>query len=183
MIKHKNNVIVLLFCLILGGCSAEVDKSTVEFVKETENQKIAYKSELPKYTPVVTFKYTASNLRDPFTAFVLSNAEKVGLHQEGGPDLYRSREPLESYPLDSLLMVGTLERRGEFFALLKDTTGIVHLASVGNYIGQNSGKIMKINQSVVEVQQWMPDGKGGWRKEWAKIQLSNANNKTKGDKI
>lgn len=180
MIRYKSIVIILVICAILCGCSPGVDNSVVEFVKETKNRKIEYKGELPKFPPIVPFKYTASNLRDPFTAFVVNSAEKNTAYQGGGPDLHRPREPLESYPLDSLQMVGTLERQGMFFALLKDTAGIVHRASIGNYIGQNSGKIVKINQNMVEIQQWMPDGKGGWREQWAKILLVIPSNKTKG---
>lgn len=180
MLHHKRITLLLLPYIFLSGCSSKVDESVVEFVQETKNRKIEYKSELPKRPPVETVKFIASDLRDPFAPFVVSMAEKSPIHQENGPDLSRPREPLEAYPLDSLQMVGTIERQGSFFALLRDRSGIVHRANVGNYIGQNSGKIVKIHEKGLEIQEWIADGKGGWREQATKLSIIGPQDKTKG---
>lgn len=171
---------VLVFYAMLLGCSREADKSVVEFVKDTKRRKSEHKEDLVKFLPIEFFEYLASELRDPFQPFVVGSATQGLPHPEGIDYLNRPREILEAYPLDFFQMVGTLERGGVFFALLREKTGIVHRASVGNYIGQNSGKIIKITQNSVKIQEWVLDSKGNWREHWASIQLLNSSNKIRG---
>ncbi len=181
MIRIVRICIIGIANTILCGCSSDPDPSVIEFIKRTKEHKIPYKAVIPKYTPTEPFVYKATNARDPFQPFVLSNAQKPGLSQINGPDLNRPREPLEAFPLDSFQMVGTLERNGIFFALLKDKNQIVHLAHVGNYIGQNSGKIVKVNQNGIEVQEWVADSMGTWREHMAKIQMLKPVTNAKGE--
>jgi len=101
-------------------------------------------------------------------------------HCRGGPDLNRPREALEAFPLDSLQMVGTIERDGIFFALLKNTSDNIYRVSVGNYVGQNSGKIEKINAIEIGIKEWLSNGKGGWREHVLTIPLRSKSSVTKG---
>jgi len=162
---------VLLLVLMLVSCSEGVDRDVVEFVDKTKKQKSDHTADLPYPTLPPTFKYAAYSLRSPFESFGTESSDVTAIKSEGGPDLNRPREPLENYPLDSLHMVGTLEREGQFFGLLRDAQGIVYRITVGNYIGQNSGKIEKISESAVELKEWLADGKGGWREHLATIPL------------
>lgn len=162
--------------LVLGmilGCSSQVDPEVVQFVNEVKSKKTTFKNTLPEFPRPKSFKYSASPLRDPFQPFSSPKADVAPApsNQTAGPDQNRAREPLEAYPLDSLQMVGTLERAGEFFALVKDNIGTVHMAKVGEYIGQNSGKIEKINDLMIEVKEWLTNGKGGWREHVATLPM------------
>jgi type IV pilus assembly protein PilP len=172
MISRKGIPVLLFSVGILSGCGDQVDENVVEFVKAAKTQKIGHVEALPVFPPPQIMKYTAANLRDPFEPFVVSMAkEKTSLHEEAAPDLNRPREALEAYPLDSLKMVGTLEKEGEFFALIKDSNGMLYRVVVGNYLGQNSGKIEKITEKSIEVKEWLSDGKGGWREHWVTLNL------------
>jgi len=157
--------------LMLCGCSSNVDSDVVEFVKKTKNRKFDRVGDLPEFPHANKFKYMANELRNPFEPFTTSTAEIKIRPVEGGPDLNRPREPLENYAIDTLHMVGTLERDGQFYALLKDANGIIHRVNVGNYIGQNSGKIEKINETEMEVKEWLVDAKGGWKEHTATLDL------------
>lgn len=64
----------------------------------------------------------------------------------------RRREPLEEFPLDTLRMVGILERNQERWGLVQTRDGTVHRLKVGNYIGQNYGKIVAISEQ--EISSW-----------------------------
>src|SRR5262249_7526860 len=116
----------------------------------------------------------------PFVPYSIPNSAVNVKSSPGGPDLNRSREALESFPLDSLQMVGTIEREGVFFALLKNAAGNIYRASVGNYVGQNSGKIEKINATEITVKEWLSNGKGGWQEHMLTIPLLNKSSITKG---
>lgn len=178
--RLKGTLILTLFSAMLSGCSPKVDDNVVEFVKKTKSQKSNYVSKVPKIPPMASFQYTAFEFRDPFLPYSTPTAEVSITPSQGGPDLNRPREALEAFPLDSLQMVGTIERDGIFFALLKNAAGNIYRASVGNYVGQNSGKIEKINANEVAVKEWLSNGKGGWREHFLTIPLLNKSSKTKG---
>src|SRR3546814_8046003 len=61
-------------------------------------------------------------------------------------DVCSSDLALESYPLDSMDMVGTLSKAGLTYAVLRADKSIYRV-KVGNYIGQNFGMITKITDT------------------------------------
>ena len=69
-------------------------------------------------------------------------------------------------------MVGTLERNGHAWALVRMSDSTIHRVKPGNYIGQNYGKITKITESEVDVTEIVPDGLGGWMERQATLALS-----------
>lgn len=178
--RLKGTLIFIFISVTLSGCAPTVDDNVIEFVKKTKTQKSNYVSKVPKVLQMPSFQYTAFEFRDPFLPYATPTAEVSILPAQGGPDLNRPREALEAFPLDSLQMVGTIERDGIFYALLKNAAGNVYRVSVGNYVGQNSGKIEKINETEVAVKEWLSNGKGGWREHLLTIPLLNKSSQSKG---
>jgi type IV pilus assembly protein PilP len=66
-------------------------------------------------------------------------------------------------------MVGTIEQRNRYFALLRGAGG-VHRLKVGDYLGRNDGRIVGI-QSAVQVIEIVPDGEGAWLERPRSISL------------
>jgi len=95
----------------------------------------------------------------------------VGSGSKVRPDLNRPREPLEEYPLDSLRMVGILELKGTRWALIKTPDETIHRVRVGNYMGQNHGRITRITETQVDLIEIVPDGLGGWMERKAQVAL------------
>ena len=91
-----------------------------------------------------------------------------GLH----PDFNRNREYLEQFPLDGLKMVGTLTLNGAMFALVRDGDNVLHRVTVGNYMGQNYGKIISITDSDIKLREMVPDGQGGWSERVTTVKLA-----------
>jgi len=155
-----------------GGSNTEDLRSYVDTVKSQQHARI---EPLPEFAPYETHLYEATGQRDPFTPPVYS-APKSEVAQASGngvsPDFNRPREPLESEPLDSLRMVGTLERNGNSWALVRMSDSTIHRVKPGNYLGQNHGRIISINESEVEVTEIVPDGLGGWMERQAALALS-----------
>ncbi len=67
------------------------------------------------------------------------------------PDFTRIKEDLESFPLGSLEMVGTV-RQGKLWALIRSDEGIQKV-TVGNYIGKNHGKIIGISEDGIKLEE------------------------------
>jgi type IV pilus assembly protein PilP len=178
MMLQRSGIVIIFFVLVmLYGCSAHVDDDVVKFVQEVKNKKSQVAVPLPPFLKPQNFQYTATGFRDPFAPFFISTAEKPPSGKTTSePDLNRPKGPLEAFPLDSLAFVGTLERDGDFVALIRDNTGIVHIAKIGEYMGQNSGKIVKINASSLSIRELLPNSRGVFQEYMSVIPLRKADN-------
>ena len=117
---------------------------------------------LPEFQPYEAFTYGAAAMRSPFQPPV-----KIDLttQQRGSkdirPDEKRVRQYLEGFNIEVFEMVGTLSN-GEGVQALMRGAGAVHRVKVGDYLGRNHGRIVKINEASIDVVEIVPDGEGGW---------------------
>ena len=73
-------------------------------------------------------------------------------------------------PLDAIRMVGHMSNGQNSFALLQvDST--VYQARVGNYAGQNFGKITRVTESEVQLKELVQDAGGDWTERQTALQL------------
>ena len=132
-------------------------------------------TELPPIEPYVVYTYQSKNAKDPFEPFYRETTGTVKQKQAGGngiqPNLDRNREELESYALDSLRMMGTLQREEEVWGIVRSPDAVIHRIQVGNYIGHNHGKIIHISEDGIELVEIIPDGQGGWVEREASLAL------------
>lgn len=160
---------------VLAGCSTSNTQDLQEFVKATRNKQNSRIEPLPEFKPYETFLYQASNLRNPFAPSVSGQLDRMLKPEDGSgihPDVNRPREALEDYPLDTLRMVGTLEQDGNSWALVQASDNTIHRVQPGNYLGQNHGKIIHIDEYEIELMEIVPDGLGGWMERPASLALS-----------
>lgn len=73
----------------------------------------------------------------------------------------RQRQPLEAFPLDVMVMVGSLGHQGQRVALVK-VDNRLHQVRPGQYLGQNLGKITRISEAEVVLREIVQDDAGGW---------------------
>jgi len=164
-----------MLTLGLVACSGSNTEDLRTYVTEVKSQQQARVEPLPEFAPYETYLYQAEDSRDPFTPVAGSApASQVAGPVSNGisPDFNRPREPLESEPLDSLRMVGTLERDGSSWALVRMSDSTIHRVKPGNFLGENHGKIVQISESEVELTEIVPDGLGGWMERQAALALS-----------
>jgi type IV pilus assembly protein PilP len=88
-------------------------------------------------------------------------------------EMQRRKQPLEAFPLDSMKMVGSVKRDGATHALVK-VDSLLHYVKVGEYLGQNFGKILKITESGVELREIVQDAAGEWIERISSLQLQEA---------
>ncbi len=173
--RHSGATRVLvsgLLLLTLSGCSRDMGDLKA-WVQEQKNRKPPPIEPLPEIKPYETFIYEAHNLRDPFRLPELgATPEDAGQVAAGPrPDFKRRRELLESFPLDSLAMVGTFGMGDQQWALIQDPEGVVHQVKEGNYMGTNFGKVMQIREDRVLLRELVPNGNGGYEERIEKILL------------
>lgn len=160
MKKNINCVLILTICLIIIACS-EVDYSDLDtFISNSGNGLRGQVDPLPEVKQYRFFTYRAFDMSNPFVPRKSEQAQNVDNGIQ--PDLNRRKETLETFPLESLAMVGSLEQDEAIFALIKSPEGTLHRVKAGNYLGQDYGKINEISESEVEVIEIIQDGVNEW---------------------
>lgn len=167
----------LLALPVLAGCGdggVQEVKQWMEQVRRETPVSVQKISEPKKFTP---FVYAAKDEVDPYSPMKLSAAlAKLQAAKSSGalkPDLDRRKEALESFPLDTIAMVGTLEKPGLSYALLRVDKAVFQ-AKVGNYVGQNFGMITRIAETEVEIKEIVRDAAGEWVERKAKLELQES---------
>jgi len=89
------------------------------------------------------------------------------------PDMNRPKEPLESFPLESIAMLGTITQNQETFALVKAGTNLYRVRK-GNYLGQNFGVITGIDDGQIAIKELVQDAGGEWVERSSALQLVEA---------
>jgi type IV pilus assembly protein PilP len=153
---------------MLLGCMSGVDDELLSYVDEIKARPGGRIEALPQIKPYETFTYAADDVRSPFApdrpAAPTTLAGPKPIHD-------RDKEYLEQFPLDTLAMVGTLDRIGQTFGLVKTKDGMVHRVTSGNYVGQNDGRIVGVNDAGIRLEELVPDGIGGFYTRSAEIGL------------
>jgi len=65
--------------------------------------------------------------------------------------------PLEFFPLHTLYVGGYVRVNDRFFALIESPDGVMRLARVGDYMGQDFGRINDINHAGVTLREFISD--------------------------
>ena len=90
------------------------------------------------------------------------------------PELARRRQPLEAFPLDTMTMVGSLNRGGALVALVK-VDKLLYQVTPGSYLGQNFGRVTRITETEVVLREIVQDSAGEWTERPAALQLVEGN--------
>jgi type IV pilus assembly protein PilP len=158
----------------LAGCGDGGVQEVKQWMDETRRDSkviVPKLAEPKKFTP---FIYGGKNSVDPYDPSKLAVAlAKFKASTKGSgikPDLDRRREPLEAYPLDTIRMVGTLQKPGLTYAILQVDKAIFQI-KVGNYIGQNLGIVTGISEEKVELKEIIQDASGEWVERKATLEL------------
>ena len=160
--KLKLLTVIALSTLSLAGCSSRVDVVNGR-MQEIRNQPAQPISPAPVFLPVPSFGYSAQQLRSPFLPDSLAMELKVMAGKRVQPDLARPPQFLEQFPIESLLMKGTMKNvKGSLYALIQAPEGGVVRVEKGNYMGKNYGRIVDISQSQITVIEIVPDGRDGF---------------------
>jgi type IV pilus assembly protein PilP len=163
---------VALATLFVAGCSGPGD----ELNAWLEQQKREVKPSVQPLTPPKKFDpqpYVGARSVEPFSTQKLTVALKQDARQPSSllaGEMKRRREPLEAYPLDSMNMVGSVDRAGRRYALLK-VDSLLYQVKVGDHIGQNYGRVVRIDETQVVMREIVQDAAGEWIERPASLQL------------
>lgn len=165
---RRNIFLMMVAAVVLSttGCSRSMSDLDA-YVAEVKARPGGRIEPLPEIKNYETFAYDVGGARSPFVPDLPATRDDGGVR----PDADRKREYLEGFPLDTLRMVGTLNLGGDLYGLVQTSDRLVHRVLVGNYLGQNDGRIISITDSAIQLLEIIPDGLGGYTERAASIGL------------
>lgn len=161
--------------LALVGCGGSEREDLQRWMAEQRAQvkpTVPPISEPKKFTPQA---YTEASAYEPFNSQKLTQALRRDSAQPStsgliAPELSRRKESLEAFPLDSMAMVGSLDRKGQRVALVT-VDKLLYQVHVGNHLGLNYGRITKITETELDLREIVQDAAGEWIERVATLQL------------
>ena len=164
-------LVAVVFSLV--GCGDGEFEDLQEFVKKSGDElrgQVDAPPEIKLYEP---FPYdNSAELPDPFKPKE-QDSRKVAI--EGGltnqPDFNRPKEDLENYPLESLKMIGYLQKKKIGNAIIRSPDGKIYHIKAGNYMGLNFGRIVSVTETEIRLKEMVQDSGGDWIERDNSLQL------------
>lgn len=161
----------ILFCafLMLAACSSSSNEDLSNYIALVKQR--VYPKKIPPIpaAPFVEPYIFPEKLtqRNPFYPIVtLNNQSAIA------PDSARKKQVLEGYSLETLQFVGVLEEGRTIWALIKtpgNDSQIIRVR-VGDYMGKNFGRITKITDKSIQLEELYQD-EGRWKKQETTVSL------------
>ena len=174
---QKGLVVGLTFALLaLTGCGSSDQEELQQWMTAQRNAarpKVTPLAAPTKFTPET---YDQGGSIEPFSTQKLVQALKRDSTQTTAnaalitPELNRRKEPLEASPLDAVSMVGSLTKAGAPVALVR-VDNLIYQVRVGNYLGQNYGRITAVTESSLVLREIVQDAAGEWIERPTTLQL------------
>lgn len=161
-------LLIAFAAFLLAACAPEQDDLNAWMAQETVRGVGVRIPPLPEIRDFPQVLYRQGEQLDPFRSARIRPETRMRVG--GGPDMTRPREPLESFPLESLTMVGTMVQKQRVHALVL-VDGRVHQVAVGNYLGQDHGVINAINESEISLTEIVEDINGDWVERTSRLML------------
>lgn len=174
--KAPSLVGLLLVAMALSGCVATKEGEIQQWMANERNQARPNYVPLPPPKPFVPEVYGSSNAVEPFSNLKLTQALQRDAAQAPAsnalvkPELTRRKEPLEAFPIDAMKLVGSITKAGRPIALVR-IDNLLHQVSVGQHLGLNYGKVIKITETEVTIREIVQDAVGEWIERPAMLQL------------
>jgi type IV pilus assembly protein PilP len=167
--------LAMALCAALAACGSESHGDLRAWMADQGKGAKGKLDPLPQMKPYEPFAYNAFDLPDPFKPRKIEPSKGAS---KLAPDLARRKEPLESYPLEALNMVGTLTKDKTVYALVRTPDKDLYQVRTGNYMGQNFGVVTAVGENEVKLKELVQDGAGDWTERSSTLQLLQAEAKT-----
>lgn len=155
--------IAILISFLLTGCGGEQYADLDRFMADARAQPQGVIEPPPIFKPYKAFRYNAASKRSPFEVPVkIREIALLSMSSNVKPDENRVKEQLESFNIEALTMVGTLEQKGQIWALIDDGSGVVHQVLEGNYMGKNHGRIVQVSYDSLAIVEIIANGSDSW---------------------
>ena len=175
-------VVLTLTVLLMSACMGDEQEELSSWMQRERNSIKPDVKPIPEPTKFEPYSYGGERFVEPFSNEKLASILKSGqsLPNEKSaliePELNRRKQPLEAFPLDTMKMVGSLNRNRQLVGLVKVDT-LLYQVSRDNYLGQNFGRILRIEENQIVLREIVQDAAGEWIERPAALQLQEESTK------
>lgn len=163
--RMRYHLAIALACFTLASCSGEQHSDLRQFVKDSDSMPRGRIPPLPEVRPYEPFEYAAFDLIDPFVPRKIEAPKASNIPGALQPPANHRKGPLEAFPLENLKMVGTLQQHKIVYALIKTPDNNLYRVQTGDFMGQNFGRIIDINESALKLKELVQDSGNEWKEE------------------
>jgi type IV pilus assembly protein PilP len=166
----------LAAALLLSGCSDSDVREVRDWMEQTKKETKPSVKPLPAPKEFVPFPYENHDVVDPFNpAKLLAELARAAesSNNPNRPDMKRPKELLESFPLDTMRMVGSVQKGGVTYALLQIDRNVYQLKS-GQRLGQNFGLVTRVTEVAIDIREVVQDAGGDWVERMSKLELQES---------
>ena len=166
----------------LTGCAPAGEDELRDWMAQERAQAKPRITPLTEPTQFQPQSYSEESVMEPFNPLKLTQALRRDSAQIASnvaliaPEMARRKEPLEAFPIDTMAMVGSLNKVGKPTALLK-VDALLYQVQIGNYLGQNYGRINKITETAIELREIVQDATGDWIERNVSLELQEGQKK------
>ena len=174
--RHQRFALCLFSLSLVAACSSSDKEQLQQWMTDQRNQTRSRVERLPEPTKFTPQGYVQEGEIEPFSIQKLAQAFKRDSAQPAAssvlisPEMARRKQPLEASPLDAVVMVGSLISAGQPVALVR-VDNLLYQVRVGNYLGQNYGKVTKVSETGISLREIVQDAGGEWVERTATLQL------------
>jgi type IV pilus assembly protein PilP len=176
MIKYASAFVA---AALLAGCGDSDVKEVRDWMDQVKRETRPAVKPLSEPKDFIPYAYNARDALEPFNQDkLLSQLAKAAetAPDPNKPDLQRPRELLEGFPLDTMQMVGTMQKGGTSYALLQIDRSVYQVRP-GQRIGQNFGIVTRVGDNAINIREVVQDAAGEWVERMAKLELQSKENK------
>lgn len=164
---------LLMWVLAMGlaGCSAEQEELQ-QWMAQQQKEIKPHVAQIAASSKFVPQPYLSLKETDPFSIRKMDAGAAIARQPNAvlASEMRRRKEPLEDFPLDSMSLVGSVVRNGKQHALVK-VDNLLHYVKVGEYMGQNYGKITNLTEKELTLREIVQDASGEWTERTSTLQL------------
>jgi type IV pilus assembly protein PilP len=163
---------------LLAGCGDSDVREVRDWMEQVKHDTHPSVKPLPEPKDFLPYAYGAKDSVDPFDPNkLLGELARAAAtsNNPNQPDLQRPRELLETFPLDTMQMVGMMEKGGTRYALLQIDRSLYQVRT-GQRIGQNFGVVTHVGEDAVDVREVVQDAAGEWTGRMTKLELQTKEN-------
>ena len=174
MLTNIRIISLISASILLSACSEHddlrqwMDSVKQQAIKSYPEQAVPSVNAMATYTPPNFVGLQA------FNPDRLKAGRQTG---DNGPNMNRPKEILEAFGLEKLAYVGSLVKGGQTAGFIK-VDDHIYTVNIGNYLGQDFGRIVAIEPDRIVIQEMVEDTDGSWQHREGNITRSDSANDT-----
>jgi type IV pilus assembly protein PilP len=172
----KLNAFLLAVPLVVAGCSDSDVREVRDWMAQVQKDTRPSVKPLPEPKDFIPYAYNGKEQVDPFNPNkLLAELARTAnsSNNPNRPDTSRPKELLENFPLDTMKMVGSMQKGGVTYGLVQIDRSVYQVKS-GMRVGQNFGLVTRVNENGIDIREVVQDAGGDWTERMSRLELQES---------